>query len=45
MKLGGIVVIHENKGLNPHIEDVAKRADLAGFISIAPDGTRNTPKH
>lgn len=36
-KLGGIVVIHENRGLNPHIEDVARRAALAGFISIAPD--------
>lgn len=36
-KLGGIVVIHENRGLNPHIEDVGRRAALAGFISIAPD--------
>ena len=36
-KLGGIVVIHENRGLNPHIEDVARRAALAGFVSIAPD--------
>lgn len=36
-KLGGIVVIHENRGLNPHIEDVARRAALAGFISLAPD--------
>jgi len=36
-KLGGIVVVHENRGLNPHIEDVARRAALAGFISIAPD--------
>ncbi len=36
-KLGSIVVIHENRGLNPHIEDVARRAALAGFISIAPD--------
>jgi len=35
--LGGIVVVHENRGLNPHIEDVARRAALAGFISIAPD--------
>jgi carboxymethylenebutenolidase len=31
------VVVHENRGLNPHIEDVARRAALAGFISIAPD--------
>lgn len=36
-KLAGIVVIHENRGLNPHIEDVARRAALAGFISVAPD--------
>lgn len=36
-KLGGIVVVHENRGLNPHIEDVGRRAALAGFISIAPD--------
>lgn len=36
-KLGGIVVVHENRGLNPYIEDVAKRAALAGFITIAPD--------
>ena len=36
-KLGGVVIVHENRGLNPHIEDVARRAALAGFISIAPD--------
>lgn len=36
-KLGAIIVVHENRGLNPHIEDVARRAALAGFISIAPD--------
>jgi len=36
-KLGGIVVVHENRGLNPHIEDVSRRAALAGFISFAPD--------
>jgi carboxymethylenebutenolidase len=35
--LGGIIVVHENRGLNPHIEDVGRRAALAGFISIAPD--------
>lgn len=35
--LGGIVVVHENRGLNPHIEDVARRAALAGFVSLAPD--------
>jgi carboxymethylenebutenolidase len=37
VKRGGIVVVHENRGLNPYIEDVARRAALAGFISIAPD--------
>ncbi len=36
-KLPGIVVVHENRGLNPHIEDVGRRAALAGFISLAPD--------
>lgn len=36
-KLAGIVVVHENRGLNPHTEDVARRAALAGFVSIAPD--------
>lgn len=36
-KLGGIVVVHENRGLNPHIEDVTRRAALAGFVSLAPD--------
>ncbi len=36
-KPGGIVVVHENRGLNPYIEDVAKRAAIAGFITIAPD--------
>ena len=36
-KLGGIVVVHENRGLNPHIEDVCRRAALAGFVALAPD--------
>ena len=35
--LPGIVVEHENRGLNPYIEDVGRRAALDGFISIAPD--------
>ncbi|HMQ46953.1 MAG TPA: dienelactone hydrolase family protein [Saprospiraceae bacterium] len=35
--LPGIVVVHENRGLNPHIEDVTRRAALAGFIAIGPD--------
>tara|TARA_R110002050_G_scaffold56512_4_gene127224 strand:- start:44629 stop:45516 length:888 start_codon:yes stop_codon:yes gene_type:complete len=36
-KLPGIIVVHENRGLNPYIEDVGRRAALEGFISIAPD--------
>lgn len=36
-KLPGIVVVHENRGLNPYIEDTAKRAALEGFITLAPD--------
>jgi carboxymethylenebutenolidase len=36
-KLPGVVVVHENRGLNPYIEDVAKRTALAGYISLAPD--------
>ncbi|NER11611.1 carboxymethylenebutenolidase [Muriicola jejuensis] len=36
-KLGGIVVVHENRGLNPYIEDTARRAALAGFVTLAPD--------
>lgn len=37
VKLPGVMVIHENRGLNPHIEDVARRMALAGFVVIAPD--------
>jgi len=37
IKLPGIIVVHENRGLNPYIEDVGRRAALEGFISIAPD--------
>jgi carboxymethylenebutenolidase len=37
VKLPGIVVVHENRGLNPYIEDVGRRAALEGFISLAPD--------
>ena len=36
-KLPGVIVIHENRGLNPHTKDVARRAALEGFIAIAPD--------
>ncbi len=37
-QLPGIVVIHENRGLNPHIEDIARRLALADFMAFAPDG-------
>jgi carboxymethylenebutenolidase len=37
-KLPGIVVVHENRGLNEHIEDVTRRAALGGYFAIAPDG-------
>ncbi|MBK8390027.1 MAG: dienelactone hydrolase family protein [Saprospiraceae bacterium] len=36
-KLPGIVVVHENRGLNPYIEDVTRRAGLEGFIALGPD--------
>ena len=36
--LPGVLVIHENRGLNAHIEDVARRAALAGYLAVAPDG-------
>lgn len=36
-KLPGIIVVHENRGLNPHIADVARRGALAGFITLSPD--------
>lgn len=38
-KTGAILVIHENRGLNPYIEDVARRFAKAGFVAFAPDGT------
>ena len=37
-KRGGVVVVHENRGLNPYIEDVARRVAVAGFTALAPDG-------
>lgn len=37
-KLPGILVIHENRGLNPYIEDIARRLALADFMAFAPDG-------
>jgi len=36
-KLPGVVVIHENRGLNPYIEDVARRVALEGYVAFAPD--------
>jgi len=37
-KLPGVLVVHENRGLNPYIEDVARRLAVAGFMALAPDG-------
>lgn len=36
--LPGVVVVHENRGLNPYIEDVARRVAKAGYLALAPDG-------
>ncbi len=36
-KYGAVVVIHENRGLNPHIQDVTRRAAKAGYLALAPD--------
>lgn len=36
--LPGILVVHENRGLNPHIEDIARRMGVANFMAFAPDG-------
>lgn len=36
-KLPGIIVVHENRGLNPYIEDVTRRVAMAGFVAFAPD--------
>jgi carboxymethylenebutenolidase len=36
-KLPAVIVIHENRGLNPHIEDVTRRMALEGFLALAPD--------
>ncbi|HYR91718.1 MAG TPA: dienelactone hydrolase family protein [Terriglobia bacterium] len=37
-KLPGVIVVHENRGLNPHIEDIARRFALENFMAFAPDG-------
>jgi carboxymethylenebutenolidase len=47
-RYGSVVVIHENRGLNPHIKDVARRVAKAGFVALAPDalsGTGGTPQN
>jgi len=36
-KLPGVLVVHENRGLNPYIEDVARRVGVAGYLALAPD--------
>jgi carboxymethylenebutenolidase len=36
-KLAGVLVVHENRGLNPYIEDVARRLGVAGYLTLAPD--------
>jgi carboxymethylenebutenolidase len=46
VNLGGVLVIHENRGLNEHIKDVTRRAAKAGFVAMAPDalsGSGGTP--
>jgi carboxymethylenebutenolidase len=40
--LGGVIVIHENRGLNEHIKDVTRRAAKAGYIAMAPDALSET---
>ena len=45
-KFGSVVVIHENRGLNPHIKDIARRVAAEGFVALAPDylnGIGGTP--
>src|SRR5438034_1352164 len=37
-KLPGVLVVHENRGLNPYIEDIARRLAVANFVAFAPDG-------
>ena len=47
VKIPGVIVIHENRGLNPHTEDVARRVALEGFLAVAPDALSplgGTPK-
>src|SRR5690349_21915884 len=35
---GAVLVVHENRGLNPYVEDVARRVAVEGFLALAPDG-------
>jgi len=42
-KLPGVIVIHENRGLVPHIQDVARRVALEGFLAVAPDAQAGGP--
>ncbi len=42
MNMGGVIVIHENRGLNDHIKDVTRRAAKAGYIAMAPDALSET---
>jgi carboxymethylenebutenolidase len=42
-RIPAVVVIHENRGLNPHIEDVVRRAAVAGFMAIGPDALTAIP--
>lgn len=37
-RIAGVLVIHENRGLNEHIEDIARRVALGGYMAVAPDG-------
>src|SRR5262249_35611711 len=37
-RLPGILVVHENRGLNPYVKDVARRLAMAGYMALAPDG-------
>ena len=44
-KYAAVVVIHENRGLNPHIEDVTRRAAKAGYLAIAPNALSPSWRH
>jgi carboxymethylenebutenolidase len=44
-KFPAVVVFHENRGLNPYVEDVARRVAVAGFLALAPDSARFVKAH